>query len=201
MKTTSLSNFIILFCVGIVSTNCSDPFYEVTPPPQTCSWERTTDYCLFSTYLQIPSSCVYFDVADLNVPLISLSHFFDAVEQESELEGELVWQSIGNTCTEATMNGPKLVMTNASQLSDGGCDGFMWYVTPDVTSSYIEHELTLKIENVRDQNTGQYGTLLWRKLFCQTDFDNHTAELDCVGQFLPYDGERQIYVHNMFTNF
>lgn len=197
---SSLCKSLLVCSMCVFLSNCGNPFCEIDPPPVECSWERTTDYCFFSTYLRVPSECAYFDVDELNAPLIYLSQMFDAAEQYGK-DSELVWQSVGNTCTENTMNGPKLVITDAGDLADDGCGGFIWHITSDVGASYIEHELTLKIEDVRNDNTGQYGTILWHKLFCQTEFGSHTANLDCIGQFLPYDGDRQIYVCNAFVNF
>lgn len=199
---SSWCKVLLVCCMCILLSNCGNPVYEIDPPPVDCSWNCmrcSTGYCFFSTYLRLPSECAYFDVDELNMPLIYLSQMFDAAEQYDK-EGELVWQSVGNTCSETTMNGPKLVITDAQGLSQD-CDGFTWHITTDVGASYIEHELTLKIEDVRNDNTGQYGTVLWHKLFCQKEFENHTANLDCIGQFLPYDGDRQVYVCNAFVNF
>lgn len=201
MKTshaTSIGGVLIL--IGVLLAGCTPVSPGATSSPSQegpkCKWNGKTDYMFYDTYLRVISDCAYFEDYRFNSPFISLQQFFD---ETKGFERELVWQSVGNTCTESTMNGPRLRITDSSDLVGGG-DGFCWKLTEDVSSSYIEHELTLKVEGVRSF-TGQVGAIVWHKLFHHEEFDHLTADLDCIGQYLPYNGDRQIYVCNTFVYF
>ena len=188
--------FLILLYTIIALNSCDATLTPASPPPVTCKWQQHTIY-VFDVYLQTSYHCITFADYALNSPFVD---FCDLFERTSGVyPTEIVWKSIGNTCSANTMNGPTKIITSTNPLVD--CIGFEADYDENVVD-YTEHELTIKIENVEDLMYNRTGAIVWHKLYTPDDvkYQPHLP-IDVDGCFIPYDGERLIYVHNNFTNF
>lgn len=183
--------------VCILLNSCEPNWEVVSTPPVDCQWNENTYYG-FDTYLSFPNTCISQTDAELLHPFVNFCDFFD--NTSGRYSPEIVWCPIGLTCSDNTRNGPKNIFISTQHIID--CIGFEAY-SENVVSGYTEYEITLKLENIEDQMNDRSGTLLWHRIYTSEDVMNGTSllPLDLVGSFIPYDGDRRIYVHNTYQNF
>lgn len=163
-----------------------------------CSWNTGYDY-FFYTDLYYNSECcdLLFEGVDWYQIYTDIEDFITQFSGAG-YDIEFMWQPVGTTCEESTMNGPRLVITGPSSVLSNNM--ILWQSTVDIDNEFIEYDVTIKIDNIYDSQYGRYGTLMWKQLYAHEECFP-VIDFSVEGSFIPTSGTRRIYMYNNFTDF
>ena len=168
----------------------------------TCSW-ATGDVVFSTIQLNLPECVTLFGAG--TYPYMSFSEPFILAQMNPNAYGELTWAAVNANCTETTMHAQSTKYTTTNDWSTlSSLYNILYGVEAHMGSgdvdAHISANVIIKIDNVQNQETGEYETVLWDSGtysgtggFLNLDFIK-TAKVS------PTTGVRKVYVHNQYVD-
>lgn len=196
----------VLYCILLCNVACVDKFSSM-PIPQNpdCSWDYS-DVGFDNVSLALPE-CV--DILGmLPPPYTNFGNVFWVLTMNNDASGIIQWTATDKDCSSNTMS----VTSNYTST-----DNYDDLITMDRTlyevqtralsaedntamvQANITGNLTIKVDNVLNQATGEYVTLTWDSP--EYSGTNGFYFLDFIGtaKVAKTSGIRRVYIHNQFV--
>lgn len=168
----------------------------------TCSW-ATGDVVFSTIQLNLPECVTLFGAG--TYPYMSFSEPFILAQMNSGAYGELTWTAVNANCSETTSHAQSTQYTTTNNWSTlSSLYNILYGVEAHMESGDVEANISanvvIKIDNVLDQETGDYKTVIWDS--GTYSGSNGWVNLDFIktAKVASTTGVQKVYVHNQYVD-